>query len=174
MAATGITETSFNILGEGTVACLTKVLTTGDWVLFDSDYPGALSILGRQFPTDNDSEVMVWAYSKLIASAAVATTTAESMTYDNAVANQRTSGGYYILNDTSNEIMYVVADDGYDSTSGTLTVKRGALGTTAAAVSDNDQFSILNCIEITTATAVGPAYFEFRPLPTDYNVKLFA
>lgn len=174
MAATGITETSFNILGEGTVMCKSKILTTGDWVLFDSAYPGSLSIVGVQFPLDNDSEKMVWAYSKLIASAAVATTTGESIAYDGAVANQRTSGGYYILNDTSGEIMYVVYDDGYTSTSGTLTVKRGALGTTAVAVGDNDQFSILNCIEITAGTAVGPVVFEFRPLPTDYNVDLFA
>lgn len=174
MAAGAITETSFNILGEGTVLVYGKVATTGDWVVLDSVYPGTMGVMsGTQFPLDNPSEQIVPSFAKLIASAAVASTTTETFTYDGATGDQRTSGGYYIISDTSGEIMYVVSDSGYTTTTGTLVVKRGALGTTAVNIGDNDQFSVLNCIIITTATAVGPFMLEFRSLPADYGTAPF-
>lgn len=168
-----ITETDFNICGEVPVWLYGKVATSGDWVLLDSAYPGTVDLQGHQYPLDNVSEALVWAHAKIVAAAAVATTTGTTVTYDGATANQRIAGGYYILNNTSGEIMYVVNDTGYDSTSGTLTVVRGALGTTAVAIGDNDEFNVLNCIVITTATAVGAFAGKFTPLPNDPKCKIF-
>ena len=172
MTAAAITETSFNILGEGTVAVYAYVTETGDWIVLDSAYPGTLGVVGTQFPTDAASAAIVPNFAKLIAKGATASTTTESFEYDGATASQRTAGAFYILNNATGEIMYVVSDSGYTTTTGTLVVKRGALGTTAAAVTDNDEFAVLNCIEITSA--IGWALLEFRPLPSDYNVKMFS
>jgi len=168
-----ITETTFNACGDMPVWIHGNVATSGDFVLLGSAYPGTVDLHGTQFPKDNVSEALVWAHAKIVASAAVATTTGTSVAYDGATANQRTSGNYYILNNTSGEIMYVEVDDGYDDTSGTLTVRRGALGTTAVAVGDNDEFSVLNCIVITAGTAAGRFAGRFVPLPNDPNVEIF-
>ena len=172
MAAAAITETSFNILGEGTVAVYAYVTETGDWIVLDSAYPGTLGVVGTQMPTDAATAAVVPSFGKLIASEAIASTTTESFTYDGATAAQRTSGGFYIFNNSTGEMMYVVSDSGYTTTTGTLVVKRGALGTTAVNIGDNDEFAVLNCIQI--ASAIGWTLLEFRPLPTDYNVDMFS
>jgi len=172
MTAAAITETSFNILGEGTVACYAYVTETGDWVVLDSAYPGTLGIVGTQMPTDAATAAIVPNFAKLIAQGATASTTTESFIYDGATALQRTAGGFYIFNNSTGEMMYVVSDSGYTTTTGTLVVKRGALGTTAVNIGDNDEFAVLNCIEITSA--IGWALFEFRPLPSDPSVNMFS
>ena len=168
-----IVETDFNICGEIPVYLHGTVATTGDFVLLDSSYPGTVDLQGRQFPIDYDSEALVWSHAQITVLAAVATTTGTTVTYDGATANQRTSGGYYIINNSTKEAMYVVKDTGYDGTSGTLTVVRGALGTTAVNIGDGDYFDILNCIVITAATAVGPFAGKFTPLPNDPKCKIF-
>lgn len=169
--AAAITEKTFANVGEVTQYVSGTIATTGDWVLLDG-FAGTFDLQGRQFPTDNAAEELVWTYARLVAKGAVADTTTQTITYDGATANQRESGGYYIINDTSKEVMYVEVDDGYDSTTGDLTVQRGALGSTAVAVGDNDEFSILQCIVITASTAVGGFVAKFTPLPTDPKVGI--
>ena len=168
--AAAITEATFNNVGEVTVYLSGTVAATGDWVVLDSAFPGTLDLVGRSFAKDGDTDVLVWTYPTLAVKAGVDSTTTQSVTYEGATADMRTSGGYYVYNDSTLEVMYVEVDSGYDSTTGTLTVQRGALGSTAVAIGENDVLQVLNCIEI-TANA-GGFWAKFTPLPTDPKVGI--
>ena len=170
--ASAITEATFANVGEVTQYISGTKAATSDWIVLDSAFPGTIDLHGVHFPTDNTLEALTWTYATIVVAAAVADTTTQSVTYDGATANMRTSGGYYVLNDTTKEVMWVEVDSGYDSTSGTLTVQRGALGSTAVAVGNNDVLHVLNCIVITNSTAAGDFIAKFTPLPTDPKVGI--
>jgi hypothetical protein len=173
MTAAAITEATFNDVTNYEVYVNGTVVTTADWIVLDSAYPGTLDFRATLFPTDNNNEVVTWYFGKVVATADGTDATDTSFVYDGGTALQRSSGGFYIYNDTSKEILYVVSDSGYTTTTGTLTVKRGCLGTTAVKILDNDEFRVLNCIIITFSTAVGDFFGRFTPLPTDPYVDLF-
>lgn len=92
-----------------------------------------------------------------------------SLVYDGGTANQRGNGGWFGRNRRTQEVIYVKADSGYTSTTGTLTVVRGALGTTAVAMADEDYISILNTL-VLTGSATGNAYVTYVTMP-DCEVK---
>ena len=138
--AAAITEETFNNVGEVTVYLSGTIAATGDWVVLDSAFPGTLDLVGRSFATGGATDTLVWTYPILAVKAGVDSTTTQSVTYDGATADMRTSGGYYVYNDSTLEVMYVEVDDGYDSTTGTITVQRGALGSTAVNMILNTDF----------------------------------
>lgn len=73
--------------------------------------------------------------------------TSAAIEYDTAIAGERNSSNYYLIAPASGEIIYVRNDDGSAAVSGNLTgCVRGALGTTAADISDNDYMLVANCI----------------------------
>lgn len=111
------------------------------------------------------SDTFGYAEMLVDASAGLAATIT-AIPYDGATASTRTLGGYFVKNGRSGEIMYVRADDGYTTTTGTLTVNRGALGTTAAAISNNDYLFILNALKL-TGTATGTAQVVYLKYPED-------
>ena len=113
-----------------------------------------------------------WAYAEVCADAANADVTSTAITYDGATANDRLSGGFYVRNSNSGEVMYVKSDSGYAGTSGTLTVVRGALGTTPAAIANNDYLFVLNSLHFTGA-AVGTALIGYFALPELTKAKVF-
>jgi hypothetical protein len=137
-------------------------------------YPGVMVISGHTFTAVADTVTNViepFTYGTLKASAAFATvTTTTGITYDNATATRLLP--YYLMNATSGEILYVTADTGAASTTGSLTVRRGALGTTAAAIADNAPFYVLNQI-ILGGTSVGKVTLLVMPYPVDPGVQLF-
>jgi hypothetical protein len=90
--------------------------------------------------------------------------TATSIAYDTATASTRTAGGYYLFNPATGEMIYVVVDSGPTGTSGTLTVRRGALGTTASTVTDNHYLIIMNSI-VLTGSIVGKEVAFYLELP---------
>lgn len=92
------------------------------------------------------------------------TATATTIAYNNATASTRESGGYYLLNPATKEMMYVVADSGYSSTSGNLTVRRGVLGTTASTVTNDHYLIIMQSLVLTSAT-VGQEVVFYIELP---------
>ena len=96
----------------------------------------------------------------------------QSIVYDGATASTRPNGKYYIQNTATGEIMYVDADSGYSTTGGTLTVRRGCLGTTAAKPSNDQVCDILNSF-ILTVNAAGVANFVYYELPDDPRAKVF-
>lgn len=94
------------------------------------------------------------------------TATDTSIEYDGAVASTRPSGNYFVMNPTTGEIMYVSADSGYGGTSGTLTVIRGCLGTTAGTIANNTYLAILGSLYLPINLA-GKACITYIELPQD-------
>jgi hypothetical protein len=58
------------------------------------------------------------------------------------------------------------------TTTGTLTVKRGVLGSTAAAITDNDVFRVLNCVIFGDETPSLLITMMIKDLPEDPNTDL--
>jgi hypothetical protein len=69
--------------------------------------------------------------------------------------------------------MFVTADTAVGGAAGTITDKRGALGTTAVNIADNAPLYVLNQIFL-GAAAVGKVVLMVMPLPTDPSVPLFS
>ena len=113
-----------------------------------------------------------WQYAEAVTDAAFADVTATAITYDGGTANQKTSGSFYVRNSRSGEVMFVKSDSGYASTSGTLTVVRGCLGTTAAAISNNDYLYVLNSL-VMTGAATGTALIGYFELPELHKATFF-
>jgi hypothetical protein len=166
MAAAKITSTSNMVAYPWKLATLTKV-TQSDWTILDC--AGTLHF-GTRLVT---GALETPTYPKLDADEAVDGFTAAetAIAYDGATANTRPAGGYYVLVGTTGEILYVYTDSGYNAASGTLTVRRGALGTTAAAIANNAALYVLCTIILGSAT-VGPASITYLPLPDDPGTQI--
>jgi len=124
-----------------------------DAVMF-TDEAGVLPLEVRvvtNAASGSNNSAETWGYGTIVANgthAAAATTIA----YDGAVSDERLSGGYFVMNPYTGEIMYVQQDSGYNSTSGNLTVTRGALGTTAAQITDNHYLFVMNVLTLNGST----------------------
>lgn len=139
-----------------------------DFLVFGSGVTGVIPLTavtysnasgGAATDTFGYAEVCVDASSGLAA-------TVTAIPYNGATANARTAGGYFVKNGRSGEIMYVRSDSGYTSTSGTLTVNRGALGTPAAAISNDDYLFVMNSLKL-TGTATGLEQVAYLKYPED-------
>lgn len=113
-----------------------------------------------------------WRYAEVCASAANADVASTAIAYDGGTAAERTSGSFYVRNSNSGEVMFVKADSGYTGTSGTLTVVRGCLGTTAAAVTNKDYLFCLNSL-VFSGAAVGTALIGYFALPELHKATFF-
>ena len=122
--------------------------------------------------TTNNDEYVSYGVGKVNNTSTAYTATSTSIVYDGAAATRIIPG--YVLT-ASGEIMYVIADTGKATTGGTMTVRRGCLGTTASAtgLADNDPLYFLNQIVMTDA-AVGIEFLLVFPLPNDPGVPLFS
>jgi hypothetical protein len=99
--------------------------------------------------------------------------TSAAIEYDGAVIDERTTGGYYMLAPASGEIFYVKADSGHDATSGNLTgCIRGALGTTAADIANDDYMFVMNSILLKGAN-VGKVLIGYFALPDEPKANFF-
>ena len=81
---------------------------------------------------------------------ATVTAAQTTLTYDGATANARNDSNFYVK--LEDEIVYVKSDSGDDSTSGTLTVVHGVLGTTAAIHANDTDGYVLNSLKLAGAT----------------------
>lgn len=116
-----------------------------------------------------------WGYATIRAAEPAAgtfTATDTTIEYDTAQASERPAGQFYVLNPTTEEIMYVIADSGYTTTSGTLTVKRGALGTTARTIADNQYLMVMNCLTL-AGISTGVCMMVYYDLPDDPGARVF-
>lgn len=99
--------------------------------------------------------------------------TSAAIEYDTAIAGERNSSNYYLMAPASGEIIYVKGDDGSASTSGNLTgCIRGALGTTAADIADNDYMLVMNAIKLKGAN-VGKVIIGYFALPDEPKANFF-
>jgi hypothetical protein len=121
-------------------------------------------------------------YATLTVNGAGYTATTTSIVYDGATCTFR-QVPYYVKT-SCGEIMEVTADSGSTTIAGTLTVRRGCLGTTAVAgdasgvlataggVQDNAMLSVLNTLIV--GATIGFTIVSCLELPQDAGTKLFA
>lgn len=99
--------------------------------------------------------------------------TSKSIEYDGGVIGERSSGNYYLFAPASGEMIYVSSDDGTTATSGNLTgCFRGALGTTAADISNDDYMQVMNSILLKGAN-VGKVLIGYFALPDEPKANFF-
>lgn len=143
---------------------------SGDWVVLND--PGIIAPL----LVGDTGAVMTQTYGTLNvhnkSTAYTATTT--SIVYNEASPSStiRLSGGFYVQHATTGEIMWVYNDSGYNADTGTLTVFRGALGTTAGLCADDTVLNVLNVI-VTGTDIDGRGILRGIVLPSEYQAKLF-
>lgn len=167
MPAAKITSTSNQVAYPWKMASLTKA-TQSDWTILDC--AGTLMFSTRLVTGALETPT----YPTLTSDEAVDGFTAAetAIVYDGATANTRPSGGYYVRVGTTGEILYVYTDSGYNAASGTLTVRRGCLGTTAAAIPNDTTLYILSTIILGSVTT-GQALITYLPLPDDPATQIF-
>lgn len=170
MAAEQKSETNFNIVGEVPVEASVTTATQNDWVILP--HAGALHVIGTNFYNGGMEATAVSHPTIVVNLDAGYDEDATSIVYDNGTANQRTAGGWYGIIDATGEIIHVQVDSGYAATEGTLTVKRGALGTTPAAITNNDVIYVLNTLIFTSAN-VGTHLFRYTPIPNDPRINFY-
>lgn len=169
MAAAKITPTYFTNVGETTISAKVTKVTQNDWVVLPES--GVIDFGGVVYTGAVETFLYTTVTVNNASTAYTATTT--TIAYDGATALQRPSGNYYLLT-TGGEIIYVISDDGYDSTSGNLTVRRGCLGTTASAtgVANNNVCYVMNSLVLGSATT-GSVLLSYKALPVDPGVNFF-
>lgn len=166
-----LTENNFNLVGEIPVVAYVKKAAQND--TFVIPHAGARNITAKLY-TGTDEVVT---YDRIqIANAGTAYGSATTtLAYDNGTANGRLPGGYYVFTDEG-EAIYVIKDSGYDGTSGVLTVKRGALGTTpganGAGVANDDYLYVTCALKLATETTTGYVVVNYTPLPEDPDTNL--
>lgn len=164
------TETNFNIAGEIPVASFVTKGAQND--VFIVPFPGVRNVVAQHYT--GTAEACTFTTVTIANGGAAYDETTTSIVYGSATANYRTSGGYYLIT-TGGEIIYVIADSGAASTGGTLTVKRGCLGTTATGtgLANTNVCYVMNALTLSTATTTGKVFVSYSPLPADPNTKLF-
>jgi len=99
--------------------------------------------------------------------------TSDAIEYNTAIIGERNSGNYYMFAPASGECIYVSNDDGDDAVSGNLTgCVRGALGTTAYDIADDDYLLVMNCILLHSART-GKMMMTYLALPDDPKANFF-
>jgi hypothetical protein len=180
---TWATPTSFRIMHLAPFVLGVLKTVAADWINFDTK--GVIGVTGnvQPFGTALTNVLETPLYSTVsINNAGVAyTATSTSLVYDGATAPWRRVP--YYLKATTGEIIEVLADSGWNTTAGTLTVRRGVLGSTAAAgvgsgvgitaggVQDNAMLSVMNSLVLgATSGFVIMSGFE---LPSDPGAGVF-
>ena len=160
----------FVIVGETPITTSFTVSTQNDWVVFPC--AGVLHLEGVTV-YDGGLETSTYTHPTLtVNNGAGYNTSATSIAYDGATANTRKAAGYLVVNDATGEIMYVEKDSAPTSTSGTLTVRRGALGTEPAVITDNDVLYVL-CTVVATSSNTGTHFVRYHKLPDDPKVLFY-
>jgi hypothetical protein len=143
---------------------------SGDWVVLNE--PGIIAPL----LVGDTGAVMTQTYATLNVhnkgTAYTATTTEIVYNEASPASTTRLTGGFYVQHATTGEIMWVFNDSGYTADTGTLTVYRGALGTTAGLCADDAVLNVLNVI-VTGTDIDGRGTLRGITLPTEYRAKMF-
>jgi hypothetical protein len=165
-AAANKTKTVFNYNGNIPVIFSFTKAATADWTIF-GDYPGVIDCRGTLYTGADEGSLT---YGTMTGPTSF-TATATSLAITSGVTTRVPP--YYIEDGLTGEIMMVISETAAGSSSSTLTVKRGCLGTTAAANSGaNDTLYILNCV-IWGAATTGLVTGHFLPMPEQPDVGLF-
>ncbi len=148
---------------------LVETASTADWIILDD--PGIV-VLACDLCT-GAHQTNTWNTLTVKNTGTAYDADDVSIVYDGATASTRRSTNFYVSNDKTTEIMYVTLDSGYTSTTGTLTVVRGCLGTTAHAdgVANDATLYILNSVVLAGAT--GPCILTYLGMPEQPKANFF-
>ena len=173
MAANITAKLDFELMHLTPEILLMTKAAQSDWFSY-AGAPGIIFFGGTSMTAVADTitnTTEVPTYGAMKANGAVAATTTTSIVFDAATGITRILP-YYIFNSTTQEFMLVTGDDTPGGASGTLTVVRGALGSTATAIADNAPLYVLNQIFLGSASA-GATLALVVPLPNDPKTPLF-
>lgn len=113
-----------------------------------------------------------WVYNTCQVATTIAATVTTLAT-KTIVGSSHTDGDYYMYNPNTGEMIYVVSDAmATTDVTGTLTIIRGCLGTTAAALTANEYLMVMNSIKLTGAVA-GVAFVQYNELPRLPKASVF-
>ena len=144
---------------------------SGDWIVLD--VPG---IVAPALTGDTGAALaMTYATLNVHNKGTAYTALTTEIVYNEAspASTVRLPSNFYVMHATTGEIMKVVNDSGYTADTGTLTVIRGALGTTAGLCADDAVLDVLNVI-VTGSDIDGRAFVRGVILPSDWRVQMFA
>ena len=150
-------------------------VTQADWVIY-TKYKGVIPFCAFNMSLTNNSgvcavEAPIYGQMKVNNTGTAYTATSTSIVTDVAPITRKDP--YYVFTQ-GGEIIEVTTDATPGTAVGTLTVKRGCLGTTASAtgLADNDILYIMNMINLSAST-LGQTLMMVYPLPNDPGVPLF-
>lgn len=153
------------------VTATAAVAAAADTVILPSPGGIIVNIQRRSNATVGSKAEYGWAYNTGQVNGTIAASTT-ALVYASATASTRPAGDFFIQNMATGEICYVTADSGYAGTSGTMTVIRGALGTTAAPFTESHFIQFMNSIYF-IGGAAGVADMVYFALPYDPKAKVF-
>ncbi len=166
-----LTENNFNLVGEIPVVAYVNKLAAND--TFVIPHAGARNITAKLY--NGVDEAITYDKIQIANTGTAYGSATTTLAYDNGAANGRLPGGYYVFTDEG-EAIYVIKDSGYDGTSGVLTVKRGALGTTpgtsGAGVGNDDYLYVTCALKLVTADTAGYVVVNYTPFPEDPDTNL--
>jgi hypothetical protein len=150
-------------------------VTQADWISY-TKYKGVIPMFGLNMSLSNSSgvcavEAPIYAKILINNTGTAYTATSTSIVTD---AGPITRLAPYYCYTQGGEIIEVTADATPGTAVGTLTIRRGCLGTTASltGLADNDVLYIMNMINL-SAAGVGHTILMVYPLPNDPQVPLF-
>ena len=188
MAAGQLTPTKFGF--QGIIPIIMEVTRGGsasDWV-FTYD-PNAGTGVAGNVPGAVHGTVLTMLYTGAVDTVLFGTATIAANSSTGTAANSATgtllnvtsaptdrtnAGTPFAIMTTAGEFMLVTSDSAPTSGTTTLTVVRGAYGSTAAVLPIGATVYFLNVLYLATAvTASSVEFIVFTPLPADPNAKLF-
>jgi hypothetical protein len=168
MAAAEITPKYFHMQGADPVVGRFVKATQADWIVLP--YPGVFNLRGTLY-TGADEATLTFGTITVNNKGVAYTATDTSIVGDAATITRQTP---YYVQTSSGEIMLVTTDATPGTSTATLSVIRGCLGTTASltGLADDNTLYIRNIIVFGAATT-GVVGFEFTPMPREPKANLF-
>lgn len=175
MAAISITPKVFPLQGITPIYFKFTQLTTLDWINIPN-VRGVTGAFGYSTAAANATAGVAcgFNYGTASANSAALTTTSTSIPVDLAGAGAGVLARVvpFFAKTANGEIIEVIAETDSAAASSTWTVRRGCLGTTPAAIADNDLLAILNQL-VVSSTAVGFVTGVAFPMPEDAGSQVF-
>lgn len=116
-----------------------------------------------------------WSYGTIRVNGAADSVTDTAISYDTgSLGAETTSKGYFLRNPSTGEIMYVETDSGAGDGTGTgdLVVIRGALGTTAATIANDQYLEVMNVLHL-YGEGVGYEWIVYLSLGHDPRANMW-
>lgn len=167
MAAAELTETKQGIMHLVPLIVSAQCADAGgDWVVFDG-YKGVIPLAGMAVSVATSGEEVFTYGTATINNGGTAYGATDTSIVCSSCSITRTGSAFYLLSQ-SGEILEVLSDATPTTSTGTFTVRRGCLGTTASGtgLANTNKLAILNIVFLGEAL-IGSHLFVVLPMPND-------